>query len=259
MLRRGIEYDLLPLELPPQRPGLFGERVEAPGARLERRDGGVRLRHPALDLGHGVRQAAGVAADRLDRRLHVLHRRELAAQGRHRFRDVAEPGFRAALRLEHAADLAVGHPQALQRILYRRVSPLETREVVQRGVDSRLRLLESRQALGHLLDRLREPLGIGAHGTDALALGFELRDGIGDAREARLEPTRLRPDVPDGAGRFVQRAAARFYVRERSAQLPDALPDRVEPLVLDLETLDRSLDPVPQRVQPSLESLIGLR
>src|SRR5439155_16518326 len=47
-------------------------------------------------------------------------------------------------------------------------------------------------------------------------------------------------------------------VRERSAQLPDALPDRVEPLVLELETLDRSLDPVPQLVQPSLELLIGL-
>src|SRR2546428_13442618 len=62
MLRGGIEHDLLPLELPPQRPGLFGERVEAPGAGLERRDSGVRLRHPALDLGHGARQAAGVAA-----------------------------------------------------------------------------------------------------------------------------------------------------------------------------------------------------
>ncbi|PYP78579.1 MAG: hypothetical protein DMD25_06930, partial [Gemmatimonadetes bacterium] len=137
------------------------------------------------EVAHLAGQRLGVGAQRLepagrlDRRLHALHRRKLAAQGVHRLGDVAEPGFRAALRLEHPADLVVGHPHALQRILDRRVSSLETREVVQRCVDGRLRLLESRQALGHLLDRLRESLGIGSHGTEALALGFELRDGIG--------------------------------------------------------------------------------
>src|SRR5438309_9817845 len=59
MLRGGIEHDPLPLDLPPHRPRLFGERVDAPAAGLAPRDSGVRLRPPALDPGHTVRPAPG--------------------------------------------------------------------------------------------------------------------------------------------------------------------------------------------------------
>src|SRR2546422_9912672 len=50
-----------------------------------------------------------------------------------------------------------------------------------------------------------------------------------------------------------------FRSRERTAQIQDALPDGVEPLVLELEALDGPLDLIAQPVQASVQLLIRLR
>src|SRR5207247_6870430 len=77
--------------------------------------------------------------------------------------------------------------------------------------------------------------------------------------EMLRESVGLAPDVPHSAARFVQRATAGLHVRERTAQIQDALADGVEPLVLELEALDGPLDLIAQPVQSSVELLIRLR
>src|SRR3989475_3429825 len=111
----------------------------------------------------------------------------------------------------------------------------------------------------HLLACLGEPLGVPLHGAEVLGLGFEVCHGLGQSPELLRESVGLGPDVPDGAARFVQRATAGLHVRERTAQIQDALPDGVEPLVLELEALDRPLDLIAQPVQTSAQLLIRLR
>ncbi len=120
---------------------------------------------------------------------------------------------------------------------------------MQRGLNARVRLLQLRHSLRHLFDRGAQPAGARFHHAHAFGLGAEQRDTLGDAFELRRQAVRFGADVGDAAARLLQRLEPPFHGGKRSAEIDDPLPDRVEPLILELEAFHRPLHVVAQRAE----------
>ncbi len=96
------------------------------------------------------------------------------------------------------------------------------------------------------------------HRLHAPRLGLELPDVLADGGELGGQAVGLGVDVRDAPARFLECMKARLHVGERPAEVEDPLAHGVQPLVLQLEPLDRALHVVAQRGQAAPQFLVGL-
>ena len=135
--------------------------------------------------------------------------------------------------------------------------PLEARDILQRRLHCRFRLLEPRHQLGHVFDRLTQTASARLHGAHPLGLGLELRHAFRHAVELRRQGVCLRAHVSDRAARLGERPDLRLHVGQPATEIDDALPHRVEALVLKLEALYGPLDLVAQPREAAPQLLVG--
>src|SRR5204862_3293444 len=113
-------------------------------------------------------------------------------------------------------------------------------------------------ALAHLLDRAAEPARARLDRAHTLGLAAERRDVFGDPFELRHQAIGLGVDVGDLAARLLQLLEATFHRREAAAEIDNALADRVEPLILELEPLHGALHVVAPRREPGAQFTVRL-
>ena len=121
-----------------------------------------------------------------------------------------------------------------------------------------MRFLQLRDPLRHLFDGGAQPARARLHRPHALGLRAKQRDVLGDAFELRGQAVGLGIDVGNAATRFLEQLEATFHRGQSAAHIDDALPHRIEPLVLELEPLDRALYLIAQPIQARAELVISL-
>src|SRR5439155_26614487 len=104
--------------------------------------------------------------------------------------------------------------------------------------------------------RAVQPARAGFRRAHSFGLSAKQREALGDALELRRQAVRLGADVGDAAARLLKRLKAPFHGGKRAAEIDDPLPDRVEPLVLELEALYGPLHVVAQRAEAGAQLVV---